>query len=223
MLEQLSEICSVVILRHVTLQNCTSILADASPLYSPKLNARIHEYVAVNMECLLEKRFLDDVAHDTMKELAAFVREQQAIKLPRTRSGMWLAQLAEKHKAWLDLQDFPSVMVRTCPPGRPARSLELSPSGPRSPKTPRRISSLNMLSTHQKAIPSPIFRPSDKQPQCDGMFVMDEEGGEEMPKLDLPATPDSSFAAAIFSGPAADSSVTSPSPVWKGLNATKAE
>ncbi|KAG9079803.1 hypothetical protein FRC06_007451, partial [Ceratobasidium sp. 370] len=202
MLEQLSEICSVVILRHVTLHNCTSILADASPLYSPKLKARIHEYTAVNMEYLLEKRFLDDVTHETMKELAAFVRAQQAIKLPHTRSGTWLARLMKKHKAWSDLQDFPSVVVRTCPPSRPAKSPKLSASGPTSPKTPRRTNSVNLLSTPQKASSSPTL--------CGGMFAMDEERAEIIPGLEL---------GGGLSLPAAGL----PAPVWKGVGAVKPE
>ncbi|KAG8704097.1 hypothetical protein FRC08_002453 [Ceratobasidium sp. 394] len=206
MLEQLSEICSVVILRHVTLHNCTSILADASPLYSPKLKARIHEYVAVNMECLLEKRFLDDVAHDTMKELAAFVRAQQAIKLPHTRSGTWLTRLMGKHKAWSDLQDFPSVIVRTCPPGRPSKSPKLSPSGPTSPKTPRRITTINLSSTPQKAVLSPTL--------CGGMFAMDDERAEAIPKLELGGA-----GTEATSPPAA----SLPAPVWKGMSAMKPE
>ncbi|KAG8702319.1 hypothetical protein FRC08_003567 [Ceratobasidium sp. 394] len=204
MLEQLSEICSAVILRHVTLHNCTSILADASPLYSPKLKARIHEYVAVNMECLLEKRFLDDVAHDTMKELAAFVRAEQAVKLPHTRSGTWLARLTEKHKAWSDLQDFPSVIVRTCPPGRPSKSPKLSPSGPMSPKTPRRTTTSNLSSTPQKAVLSPTL--------CGGMFAMDDERAEVIPKLEL--------GGAESTPPSATSL---PAPVWKGVNVMKPE
>ncbi|QRW02520.1 The BTB (BR-C, ttk and bab)/POZ (Pox virus and Zinc finger) domain [Ceratobasidium sp. AG-Ba] len=179
MLEQLTEICSLVILRHITLQNCTSILSDASPMYAPKLKNRVHEYIAVNMECLLEKRFLDDVTHDTMKELAAYVRTQQAVKLPHTRSGAWITRLADKHKAWLDLQDFPSVVVRTVPVNR---SPKISPSGPTSPKTPKRTASFNLLATPQK----------DKQKEKqagpndgDGMFAMDEERVEEIPKLEL--------------------------------------
>ncbi|KAG8738519.1 hypothetical protein FRC10_006765 [Ceratobasidium sp. 414] len=205
MLEQLSEICSVVILRHVTLHNCTSILANVSPLHSPKLKTRLHEYIAVNMECLLEKRLLDDVPHDTMKELATFVRAQQAIKLPRTRSGTWLARLMEKHKAWSDLQDFPPVIARTCPPGRPTKSPRLSPSSPTSPKTPRRTTSIN-ASTPQKTSSSPTL--------CGGMFAMDEERAEAIPKLDLGGS------GTVFASPPPASL---PAPVWKGMSAMKPE
>ncbi|KAF8758016.1 chromosome condensation (RCC1) repeat [Rhizoctonia solani] len=155
MLEQLTEICSMVILRHVTLVNSVTILADASPFYCPKLKARLHNYIAVNMESLMEKRYLDDVAHDIIKELAKFVR------------------------------DFPSVVVRTVPPGRqPKLSPKLSPTiGPTSPKTPRRVSSFNLPVTPQRQNTS---KQTEKTPQSDGMFVMDEEGDEPVPARDLP-------------------------------------
>ncbi|KAG8768966.1 hypothetical protein FRC12_005243 [Ceratobasidium sp. 428] len=212
MLEQLSEICSVVILQHVTLHNCTSILADSSPLYSPKLKTRIHQYIAMNMECLLEKRFLDDVPHDTMKELAAFVRAQQAIKLPHTRSGTWLTRLLEKHKLWADLQDFPSVIVRTGPIGRSTKSPKLSPSGPTSPKTPKRTASITLLSTPQKAVSSPTLG--------GGMFAMDEERAEEIPKLEL-GRGNGGTPASL--SPAVGTTSGLPGLVWKGMSATKPE
>ncbi|KDN36541.1 hypothetical protein RSAG8_10788, partial [Rhizoctonia solani AG-8 WAC10335] len=213
MLEQLTEICSMVILRHITLTNCITVLADASPFYCPKLKARLHKYIAVNMESLMEKRYLDDVAHDVMKELAIFVRGQQALKQPHTRSGAWIAAIMERHKGWLATQDFPSVVVRTAPPGRqPKLSPKQSPTiGPTSPKTPRRVSSFNLPVTPQR---SNATKSADKTPQCDGMFSMDEENvgptpGDssirvEPPTVPLPELP----PIASSSGPS--------SKVWKG-------
>ncbi|KAH7326833.1 hypothetical protein B0J17DRAFT_680810 [Rhizoctonia solani] len=214
MLEQLTEICSSVILRHVTLTNCITILADASPFYCPKLKARLHKYIAVNMESLMEKRYLDDVAHDIMKELAVFVRGQQALKQPHTRSGAWIAAIMERHKDWLAMQDFPSVVVRTALPGRkPKLSPKQSPTiGPTSPKTPRRVPSFNLPVTPQR---SNTTRPVDKTSQHDGMFPMDEEDVESTPAGDSSARVEPPGVPLPELPPAASSPGPSPK-VWKG-------
>lgn len=202
MLDQLSEICSSVILRHLTLSNCTSILTDASPLHAPKLKARIHAYIAINMECLLEKRTLDDLPHDTLKDLASFVRAQQALKLPRTRGGTWIERLMERHRAWVEEQDWPGVVVRTW-------KVRTSPKvGPVSPKTPRRVAS---------GVLSPLSRPRDKE-RCEGMFAMDEEG-EGIPGLELSV----GVGLAPALTPGTGSPVNPAGPVWKVMSSTKTE
>ncbi|CAE6528710.1 unnamed protein product [Rhizoctonia solani] len=219
MLEQLTEICSKIILRHVTLTNCITILADASPFYCPKLKGRLNKYIAVNMESLMEKRYLDDVAHDIMKELAVFVRNQQAMKQPHTRSGAWIAAIMERHKDWLAAQEFPSVVVRTAPPGRqPKLSPKLSPTiGPTSPKTPRRVSSFNLPMTPQRPNTT---KPADKPPQSDGMFAMDEENAEPTP------AGDSSTRAEVSTASLPELPVVSAPPsrgVWKGSKAGRVD
>ncbi|CAE6451855.1 unnamed protein product [Rhizoctonia solani] len=214
MLQQLTEICSSIILRHVTLTNCITILADASPFYCPKLKARLHKYISVNMESLMEKRYLDDVSHDIMKELAVFVRGQQALKQPHTRSGAWIAAIMERHKVWLEMQDFPSVVVRTAPPARQSKiSPKQSPTiGPTSPKTPRRVPSFNLPVTPQR---SNTTKPVERTPQHDGMFPMDEEevdpapAGDSSARAEPPAVP-------LPELPPAASSPGTPSRVWKG-------
>ncbi|KAF8594148.1 hypothetical protein BDV93DRAFT_565726 [Ceratobasidium sp. AG-I] len=212
MLDQLSEICSTVILRHLTLSNCTSILTDASPLHAPKLKSRIHAYIAMNMECLLEKRMLDDIPHDTLKDLSLFVRAQQAVKLPRTRGGIWVEKLMDRWKGWVEQQDWPVVVVRTWK----ARG---SPKvGPVSPRTPKKMPSFGVL--------SPSARPKDKERErCDGMFVMDEEGeGEGIPGLELSATARSSAPIAMpVPAVGIDSPDGSAGPVWKVTSGTKPE
>lgn len=208
MLDQLSEICSAVILRHLALSNCTSILTDASPLHAPKLKSRIHAYIAMNMESLLEKRMLDDIPHDTLKDLSTFVRAQQAVKLPRTRGGLWVEQLMEKWRSWSEEQDWPTVLVRTWK-GRTSPKV-----GPVSPKTPRKVPSFGVL--------SPLNRPKDKERErCDGMFAMDEEGeGEGIPGLELPA---GAGVGGPVAAPAPAIGSESPLPVWKGMGSTKPE
>ncbi|KAJ1306442.1 hypothetical protein OPQ81_007445 [Rhizoctonia solani] len=221
MLEQLTEICSTVILRHVTLTNCITVLADASPFFCPKLKARLHKYIAVNMETLMEKRYLDDVAHDIMKELAVFVRDQQAAKQPHTRSGAWIAAIMERHKDWLAVQDFPSVVVRTAPPGRqPKLSPKQSPTmGPTSPKTPRRVSSFNLPMTPQR---SNVMKPTDKTAQCEGMFTMDEESVEPAPAGGSSAGAGVSTVPVPEFPPAASSPAPS-SKVWKASRAERVD
>ncbi|KAB5589549.1 BTB domain and ankyrin repeat protein [Ceratobasidium theobromae] len=219
MLEQLTQICSSVILRHVTLSNCTTILTEASPMHSPKLKARLHKYLAVNMETLLEKRYLDDMAFSALKDLATFVREQQAAKHPHARSGVWIAEIMEKHKGWLELQDFPRIVVRTAPPGRqPKTSPSLSPAAPASPKAPRRISSFNLQSTPRK---SSAGKSSDRL--HDGMFAMDEESTEtplapESPDRSIQSNAPPPELATSYRPP-----TTPPARGWEGISATRVE
>ncbi|QRW16770.1 The BTB (BR-C, ttk and bab)/POZ (Pox virus and Zinc finger) domain [Rhizoctonia solani] len=203
MLEQLTEICSMVILRHVTLVNSVTILA--MPRLSTVQSSRLlHNYIAVNMESLMEKRYLDDVAHDIIKELAKFVRA-----------------IMNRHREWLAMQDFPSVVVRTVPPGRqPKLSPKLSPTiGPTSPKTPRRVSSFNLPVTPQRQNTS---KQTEKTPQSDGMFVMDEEGDEPVPARDLPTGTETSMVNLPQLPPVASSPGPS-SKVWRGSKAERVD
>ncbi|CCO33180.1 hypothetical protein BN14_07252 [Rhizoctonia solani AG-1 IB] len=221
MLEQLTEACSKVILRHVTLTNCITILANASPFHCPKLKARLQNYITVNMESLMEKQYLNDVAHDIMKELAAFVRGQQAAKQPHVRSGAWIEVIMDRHREWLSQQDFPSVVVRAAAPGRqPKSSPKSSPTmGPVSPKTPRRVSSFNLPVTPQRSATS---KQPDKTPQSDGMFTMDEEGDEPTPARDS-STGVEALTTNLAQLPPITSSPGLSSRVWKGSKAERVD
>ncbi|CAE6427565.1 unnamed protein product [Rhizoctonia solani] len=221
MLEQLTEACSKVILRHVTLTNCITILANASPFHCPKLKARLQNYITVNMESLMEKQYLNDVAHDIMKELAAFVRGQQAAKQPHVRSGAWIEVIMDRHREWLSQQDFPSVVVRAAAPGRqPKLSPKSSPTmGPVSPKTPRRVSSFNLPVTPQRSATS---KQTDKTPQSDGMFAMDEEGDEPTPTRDS-STGVEALTTNLAQLPPITSSPGLSSRVWKGSKAERVD
>ncbi len=76
-------VCSSVMLRHITILNVCSVLADATYYHAIELVTSLQGYMARNMETLLESRMLDDFPGYLIKQLAAFVRKKQAEKLPR--------------------------------------------------------------------------------------------------------------------------------------------
>ena len=67
--------------------NVCSLLADASFYHAMHLVNRLQEYTAINLECLMESRLLDEMAPDLISQLACFIRSEQAKKLPISRSN----------------------------------------------------------------------------------------------------------------------------------------
>ena len=63
-----------------------------------QLRNSVQGYMARNMETLLESRMLDDLPMTLIRQLASFVRERQAEKLPVTRSGKLVEATMEKRK-----------------------------------------------------------------------------------------------------------------------------
>lgn len=180
LMDRLSLICSAVILRHVNLSNSTSLLVDATHFNALPLVQRIREYIAKNMETFLESSLLDTLPTDIVKQLAAFIRSQQALKAPLTRSNRLVQSAMEKNADWLSHNDFPEPLI----PG--IRVLAPRDSNPKlSPPGPMRT---------QKSS-SPVLRPrvTSSRPNVpvitageDEVFSMDET--DVVPRLNLNAT-----------------------------------
>ena len=167
--------CSAVLLRHVSITNVCSLLVDATHYHAKSLVDSLQEFMAVNMECLLESRLLDDMAPDLVKQLSNFVRNEQAKKLPISRSNILVDMLMVEHGEWLKLQDIPQPIPRSSKVilgNRP--SPRLSPTAPvvmkqrRSPVIP---------------IASSPSAPPPSGP-TDDLFTMDDES---IPPLSLDA------------------------------------
>lgn len=148
--------------------------------------------MARNLETLLEGHMLDDLPADLIKELSAFVREQQTRKAPLARSSRLVDAAMEKHRAWLESEDFPQPIVRTGV-GKPlsvARKRSVGVSPATSP-------AMRPLSTSKPIAP----QPPAQEVADDGVFMMD--GVDAIPPLSL-------------SQSAVPKSVSSPSQEQKG-------
>jgi hypothetical protein len=112
-------VCSKVLMRYVSTHNVAYILNEASYLHSATLVHRLHAYIAVNMETMLEGRLLDDLFFggdaDLIRQLASFVRERQREKSPVARSDRIVRNAMMWFGDWLELQDIPVPIV---PSGR---------------------------------------------------------------------------------------------------------
>jgi hypothetical protein len=141
----------------------------------------------MNMECLLEGRLLDDLAPNLFTELAKFVRDQQAKKLPVSKSNKLVDQALLDHADWLALQDIPQPIIRASSKHVPTKaSPKISPTP--TPSKPRRSPGLLPL-------PSPVTSPALKgreNAHLDGLFTMDEDPEEAIPALNLSSSPPAS-------------------------------
>lgn len=130
LLDRLVLICSFVILKRVTVTNACSILAEASQFDAVPLIRQLQRYISINLETLLEVHMLDDLPIDLVKQLSTFIRTEQEIKSPVSRSGVLTNNALEANKAWLALQDIPTPIVRTSTSRIEGRNAaKLSPSG----------------------------------------------------------------------------------------------
>lgn len=131
----------------------------------------LQEYMAANMESMLEGRMLDDLSPSLIKQLSEFVRKQQAEKFAVTRSTKIHDRALQQYGHWLALQDIPQPVV---PIARPSflKDPKLSPPGPS--RRNRRPSGINNSPT------SPIMRTlapihsGQHDPSDDDVFAMDD-------------------------------------------------
>ncbi|KAH9893273.1 hypothetical protein C8Q73DRAFT_791145 [Cubamyces lactineus] len=184
-LDRLMLICSWVIMKRVWVNNVCSVLTDATHYHAKPLVRLLQEYLAINMEVFLESRMLEDLAPDLIKQLSAFVREEQARKYPVSRSTRIVEKAMETWGAWLALQDFPQPIVPTVRAGAFRDLHKLSPPGP------------SKRGNKQSSAPgSPMLRPtfSTRTPVAgipdDEVFIMDEPDGapQASPSVQAPTT-----------------------------------
>ena len=185
-------ICSAAILRHVTLTNVVSVLTEATYYNALPLVGSLQDYVACNLEAIMESHFLDDTQPELIKALSGFVRSRQAEKSPIMRSNTIVETALRKASSWLKLQDLPQPLVRTQWSGRD--SLKLDAATPDQSSFPRRASI-----PAQSPFSSPILSATIKQSpprtpkpgQGDDIFHMDDIPVNSIPTLHIgrPQTP----------------------------------
>ncbi|KAF8589240.1 hypothetical protein K439DRAFT_1527185 [Ramaria rubella] len=193
LLDNLMLICSATILRHVTLTNVPTLLNDATYYNALPLVDSLQDYIACNLEPIMESRLLDATPPDLIKSLSAFVRTRQAAKSPATRSNLIAETALRNAAAWLEMQDIPAPIVRT---QRLVRdSPKLSPivvdRGDR-PGAARRAS-LPPGSPAALGKPSPPRTP--KPALGDDIFAMEDVVTDTIPALNIgqPQTPPPSY------------------------------
>lgn len=129
LLDRLVLLCSRVIQARIAIPNATSILAEATYYHATALVDSVQGYMARNLETLLEHRMLDELPADLVKQFSAFVRAEQTRKAPVSRSGRIAAEAVARHREWVDMQDWPSPVVRSTQPRPP-------PIRKREPRSP---------------------------------------------------------------------------------------
>jgi inhibitor of Bruton tyrosine kinase len=167
-------LCTATIVRHVTLNNVVSILAEATYYNALCLVDILQDYVACNLEAIVESRFIDDMHPDLIKSLSVFVRSRQAKKSPIVRSNLIAETALRKASSWLELQDIPQPLVRS--PWHAKDSPKLNPVSSDQSIFPRRtslpgVSPLSSPALDATARQSPPRTP--KPNQGDDIFVMD--------------------------------------------------
>ncbi|KAI0750595.1 hypothetical protein BC629DRAFT_1684927 [Irpex lacteus] len=211
LLERLTLLCSAVILKRVITTNASSILVDATHFNSPALVRSVQRYIAQGMETFLEGHMLDDLPVDIVKQLAKFIRAQQADKSPLSRSNVLVVGAMERNAEWIALQDFPIPIVPT------ARAAEKERASAMREAREARMSPPNL--TKRESVPgSPVVRPSVSSSKLaggaslgeDDLFAMDgigekatifeKEAPSPVPKdrvLKEPSTPSKSGAGGV--------------------------
>lgn len=190
-------ICSSVILTYLDLHNCCYILAEATYYHAVQLIDRVHEYMAANMETLLEFGILDDLPLHLLQELSTFISAKQTEKATFTRSPVYVDSLLAKYWDWLADQDIPVPIVRT------AKSIAKETARLKAAALPSRETPARPVVLPTVPSQSPHLRP---KPSGDDLFAMD----------DL-ASPPAKQRVSVASGSTGDVA----GPVWKVADAPR--
>lgn len=172
-MDRLVLLCSAAIVKRINITNVGATLADATHFHAMSLVRSLQCYMAVNMETLLESRFLDELPLDLIRQLSFFVRQQQKQKYPLSRSNSLVDKAMKSAGDWLALQDIPQPIVPTFRPGSFRDSPKLSP--PASSKRLRRQSSLLSPPSSPTIRPQVSTKPNVSGPFDDEVFIMDEQ------------------------------------------------
>ena len=210
LLDRLLLICSSIILGYLSIHNCCYILAEATHYNATELVDRVHEYMAANMESLLESRIFDDIPQHLLIQLSKFIAKKQAEKSKFTRTPKFLDTLFAKHWDWLASEDIATPIVRslksiTREPREVSKSTKLSPpvSKEREKEKELRRKSSGALPT----VPLTPLTPLRQRPSGEDIFAMDMlDGGQPSAKPGPALTPSKAEASG---------------PVWKVAEAPR--
>ena len=194
LLDRLVLVCSRVVIRHCTAFNAATLAAEAAFYQATTLKLSIYDYIIASMETMLESGLLDEIDEDVLGDLSSVINDKQKRKLPVTKGEALVKTILEKHKDWVQLQDFPSPRVRQ-PYKVRARSPMLSP-----------VDGRFKMPTSPDACPA---LPPASNLDNDDIFSMDEEAlrpsphssGMTTPKMSRPVTPLETVSSTVAKGP----------------------
>ncbi|KAF8653250.1 hypothetical protein AX16_004048 [Volvariella volvacea WC 439] len=202
LLDRLVVLCSIVVLKFLSLHNACYILADATHYHIPDLIERVQEYISVNMEVFLESRMLDSLPAPLIEQLSKYVANQQSDPSPITRRDILYQQYLQKWGDWVALQDFPSYIV---PSGRDRekdreKEEKKRGDGQTSPKAMARRPSKGWMSNVGSAAASPGVSPK-LLPQGSRLGLQHQDEIFQL-DMDAPPTPKPPAASSTAPGPA---------------------
>ena len=112
---------------------------------------------------------LDELALDLVDRFGAYIRRQQALKSPISRTNRLVHKAMESNADWLAMQDIPQPIVRTHRQATDRTSPKLSPA------TPARISRKNSASFLPSSSPSNTVRIGQPSSVADDIFMDDAD------------------------------------------------
>ncbi|KAF7985816.1 hypothetical protein HWV62_474 [Athelia sp. TMB] len=171
LLYRLVLICSNLVLEHLDITNACYMLSDATHYQSKALMHCSQDYLAANMETMLEGRMLDDLTPALVRQLTEFVRQRQAEKFAITRSAWMYDRATRRYGDWLSLQDIP-VPIAPSVKLSFSKDPRLSPPGPS--RRNRRSSGLTGSPVSPTMRPLAPIHPVHRVPSEGEMFLMDE-------------------------------------------------
>ena len=122
---------------------------ETASLHCQQLVDSLHQYMAVNIETLLEARLLDEFSPWHIKQLSSAVQGHQAVKsqFSRLQLPVSLATSVNANREWLAMQDIPHPIVRSQSKAQPKTSPKTrrKSSQPASPGTPSKSNILMPL------------------------------------------------------------------------------
>lgn len=219
LLDSVKLLCSTQILKHVTLQNVCSLATLAAQYICPELSNSLFDYMAKNLETLLENRYLTDLSLDVLNPFTIFIRERQETLMPITRSDILVIDARIRYQAWLDEQDYPSPLLSTATSLRKIKSPLLQPVDRKKSPALQPIDSRRRHNTkspkiaHGSLIVDPLV--SALTPVDDIFLMDDEERSVHTPtkRLLTPTSSASSTPQALTAQP--ESSTRSASKPWR--------
>ncbi|KAI0032970.1 hypothetical protein K488DRAFT_8069, partial [Vararia minispora EC-137] len=171
LLDRLLLVCASLVLKYVSPHNLAAIYSDAADLPCTPLRARLADYAAATLETLLDGRLLDDLAPRVVRALGEAIRERQADKSPHARGSGVQREAdarAERHREWLESEDFPVPIIRGEHRTSPRRARTGRTSLPASPAVSPAM---------RPGMPSISGAGEQLGAGADDLFVMDDAGG----------------------------------------------
>ncbi|KAK7207191.1 hypothetical protein BZA70DRAFT_6240 [Myxozyma melibiosi] len=99
LITKLTQICQSILRSYVNVRNAAPLLAEADFYSAQGLKDSLLQYIALNLEGMLENGLLSSLEAPLLQDLEKTVRQKQLEKLPVSKSGILLQLLEERNPA----------------------------------------------------------------------------------------------------------------------------